>query len=337
MQVLIMRDGHLIYQGPGPHMVPYFEELGYRCPPSMDASDFVMEIASKDDSRHLIDWDENAEKGLSSLAPPTTTADLRARYEATSLWSAKDAAIRTTIAPRTTPLHEWKEEEAETYKNTWITSLLVCLHREWIFFTRDKSFLAARLFQNLVLGIATGTIFWNLPSTSYNDRYGVIFSIVLALGLKSMASIPVFYQQRSGIDMNDDYSSNSRSLQSSSQTLSSTHLPLPLLTRVCPPRFLAFCLIDTVYYKLHRARFFQPSAYALANLLVQSLYVAIDALTYGPILYWCSGFTSSGHTQYFWAFLLIIFTGGVSMGQFFRALVSSIRVYPLSQLFSFVV
>ena len=77
-----------------------------------------------------------------------------------------------------------------------------------------------------------------------------------------------------------------------------------------------------VYYKLHRARFFQSSAYALANLAVQCLYVLIDTLTFGPIIYFCSGFTLSGDGLYFWIFLLSVCMTGIAMGQFFRTLVS---------------
>ena len=79
----------------------------------------------------------------------------------------------------------------------------------------------------------------------------------------------------------------------------------------------------SVYYKLHRARFFHSSAYALANLAVQSLYVLMDALVFGTIVYWCSGFTSSNGSAHYWMFLLATFMTGSAMGLFFRSLVSS--------------
>jgi len=124
-----------------------------------------------------------------------TTAQFVERYESTPLWSEKQEGIHSLPSEP----HIWKEEETMTYKNTWMTSFLVCLHREWIFFIRDRSFLVARLFQNLILGLVTGTIFWQISPTSYNDRYGVIFSVLVTLGLKSLSLIPIFYDQRTGM------------------------------------------------------------------------------------------------------------------------------------------
>ena len=187
----------MIYQGPCQQMVPHFEELGYHRPEKMDASDFAVEVASKEGKKLLLDPDEITERGMAP--PPLTTVELLARYQSTPLWAEKTRAINNNNT-NTQPIasHQWVEGEMMTYKNTWSTSFWVCLHREWTFFLRDRAFLGARLLQDLVLGICTGTIYWDLDPSAYNDRYGIIFSVLLTMSMQSMANLPIYYAQRSG-------------------------------------------------------------------------------------------------------------------------------------------
>lgn len=43
-QVLLLREGRLIYQGPTKEAIPHFERLGYRHPDKMDPADFLLEV-----------------------------------------------------------------------------------------------------------------------------------------------------------------------------------------------------------------------------------------------------------------------------------------------------
>lgn len=75
-----------------------------------------------------------------------------------------------------------------------------------------------------------------------------------------------------------------------------------------------------VHYKQHNGRFYHSSAYALANLLVSSLHVIIDMLTFGTIFYFTASFSlTSAGAPYFMACGILV-AGSVAMMQFFKTL-----------------
>jgi len=45
--VILMREGHIVYNGPRTDVIPYFEALGIRCPPDQDYADFLVEFLSQ--------------------------------------------------------------------------------------------------------------------------------------------------------------------------------------------------------------------------------------------------------------------------------------------------
>jgi hypothetical protein len=81
----------------------------------------------------------------------------------------------------------------------------------------------ARLAQNLILGLVMGTIYWNIPLASYNTRYGVIYGVLVNVGLKSVASIPIMYDHRSGASEDPAYQHHTKGPRATRQH--HPHLP----------------------------------------------------------------------------------------------------------------
>jgi hypothetical protein len=190
------RQGRLIYQGPPSTAVPHFQALGYACPPKMDAADFLVEMNSRDGARYLRSLDELAEAGIDS--PPVTADELKAAWEAgdSEGGEARASVLHTQEGPAPGS-HAWKPGEAMAYKNGWWTNFRVCAAREWAFVVRDRSYMLARLAQNLVLGLVTGTIYWRIAESAPNDRMGVLYVLIAGIGTKSVSSIPIFFDHRS--------------------------------------------------------------------------------------------------------------------------------------------
>ncbi|KAG3110524.1 hypothetical protein C6341_g27899 [Phytophthora cactorum] len=44
--VMILNGGHLMYHGPCKEALGYFETLGFKCPPSRDVADFLLDIGT---------------------------------------------------------------------------------------------------------------------------------------------------------------------------------------------------------------------------------------------------------------------------------------------------
>lgn len=70
------------------------------------------------------------------------------------------------------------------FYNGWATSLLVCLEREIALTLRDRSYIAARLLQDLLLGLLTGLIFFNLNIEAVSTRYGAMYQTLLTIAFQ---------------------------------------------------------------------------------------------------------------------------------------------------------
>ena len=43
-EVLLLREGYLVYQGPVDAITAYMSGLGYPCPPGVDVADFLIQV-----------------------------------------------------------------------------------------------------------------------------------------------------------------------------------------------------------------------------------------------------------------------------------------------------
>ena len=84
--------------------------------------------------------------------------------------------------PRTTT-HNHHPHPPQFY-NGWATSLRVCLEREIALTMRDRSYIAARLLQDLLLGLLTGLIFFNLNIEAVSTRFGAMYQTLLTIAFQ---------------------------------------------------------------------------------------------------------------------------------------------------------
>lgn len=47
--VVLLSEGHVIYQGPREHILPFFETQGFKCPKRKGIADFLQEVTSRKD------------------------------------------------------------------------------------------------------------------------------------------------------------------------------------------------------------------------------------------------------------------------------------------------
>lgn len=155
-EVLVLKKGALVYQGPFDEAKDYFEGLGFRCPPKTDVADFLIRVTGPASKNWRASADELAEAGLSAsfVAWPRSTNDFVTRFRKSD--AGKALLTEATAATTTTAQQErqqrlaslseddsatistlsssstggWKENETRKFFNTWATSFMVCLQRE---------------------------------------------------------------------------------------------------------------------------------------------------------------------------------------------------------------
>jgi ABC-type multidrug transport system ATPase subunit len=153
-EVLVLKSGALVYQGPPDEAKDYFEGLGFHCPPKTDVADFLIRVTGPESRKWRASGDELVEAGLSAsfVAWPRSTNEFVSRFrksdagkalfaEATRTMTAveerqqrlaslseDDSATINTLSNSSTTL--WKENETRQFFNTWTTSFIICVQRE---------------------------------------------------------------------------------------------------------------------------------------------------------------------------------------------------------------
>lgn len=194
--ILLMSSGTIIYHGPREEILPYFESLGYVCPPRKDVADFLQELTSKGGASFLMPAEERERQHIP--APPTTSAEFTERWRGTKM----HAQMREDLAapwPETVVLSEAKTEFVQSFAS----STKMCLNMFFTLAKRDPKQVRVKIIQNTVMSMVIGALFSGLEDDNVSGRMGLFFLSILMNSMGSFAQMPtlfdmraVFYKQR---------------------------------------------------------------------------------------------------------------------------------------------
>ncbi len=110
---------------------------------------------------------------------PTATSDFALRYRKSSQGRSHLAAVEAITAQHgggseEGGQHIWRANETMKFYNPWATSMRLLLEREVTLTLRDRSYIGARLLQDVLLGLLTGLIFWKLNIEAVSTRFGAL-------------------------------------------------------------------------------------------------------------------------------------------------------------------
>ncbi|KAF0693770.1 Aste57867_15269 [Aphanomyces stellatus] len=194
--ILMLSEGHLVYHGPRQSTLPYFQTLGFSCPPRTDPSDFLIEVVSG--------------RGAKYYPPEAPTPFLSRPEEFSAAFVASDihAAILANIAQGDT-LHDAATIKRISYMarktqefglGVWDSTKLL-IQRQKMLTLRDKPLLYGKTLEALVVGLLLGVIYLNGKKSLYLRM--CFFSIAIFQRQAwqritiSFALRNVFYKQRS--------------------------------------------------------------------------------------------------------------------------------------------
>eukprot|EP00981_Chlorochromonas_danica_P003637 scaffold680_cov176-Ochromonas_danica.AAC.1 len=171
-ELILMDEGHVIYHGPREQVLPYFESLGYKCPPQVDDADFLQELPSIQGRRYLVN----------PSTAPQGAKELAAAWKKSSLYSQLCAEMRYP--------------SLEDGRQLCPANDKVCLKRQFLIILRDPTFTKARMGQTLIVGAISGSLFSDIEKTDVNTMNGCLFGSVLFVALGSFFILPVIFDQK---------------------------------------------------------------------------------------------------------------------------------------------
>ncbi|KAJ9614719.1 ATP-binding cassette transporter snq2 [Knufia peltigerae] len=186
MVLALNPGGNPFYFGPigenGSAVVDYFAKRGTQCPPNKNVAEFILETAAKGGKRRAdgkrVNWNKEwleSEENAQMLKEIQKIKEERSREPVKETHTQRAFAAPVTL--------QTIELTKRTFRNYW----------------RDPSYLYAKLFVSVIIGVFNGFTFWNLENSvaSLQSRLFSPFLVLLIPPTIVNGVVPKFYQSRS--------------------------------------------------------------------------------------------------------------------------------------------
>ncbi|GAB9476807.1 Atp-binding protein, partial [Globisporangium polare] len=194
--VLILNEGHVMYHGPREHIVGYFRDLGFVCPPRRDVADFLLDLGTDQQFQYQVE----APGGKVIPRRASDFADVFTRS------AVHDAMLEDLHGPFDPVLLQDKENHVdplpEFHQGFW-ESTRTLMSRQTKVTMRNTAFLKGRALMVVIMGLMYSSVFYQFDVKDAQVVMGIIFAAVLFLALGQASQIPtflaardVFYKQR---------------------------------------------------------------------------------------------------------------------------------------------
>lgn len=205
--VIMIAEGIVFYHGPVSDVLSFFSDLGFKCPSRKDVPSFLLEITTpagqmlyaNNRLRERFGFPSSNELGEDSLVRSSKIREQFMSVEEMSkkFWEenkhgrAMKELLKKPIEPSS--CHPLSLETKDRYALSPWQSISVTTHRQFTLVMRDKVLLKGRMMQTIVLGLITGSLFYQLPITFEGSRsfFGACFMSVLFLTFGGFPQMPM--------------------------------------------------------------------------------------------------------------------------------------------------
>ncbi|KAE9032021.1 ABC transporter G family member 38 [Phytophthora rubi] len=188
--VMVLNDGEIIYHGPREQAVPYFETLGFKCPPGRDAADFLLDLGTNMQKKY------EAELPLGMIRHPRVASEFSEHWRESPLYGDLIGAVNAPHDPeRVRDVEEHMKLMPEFRQSFWENTKTVTA-RQWRLTKRNTSFIYVRALMTVVMGLIYGSSFYQVDPTNAQMTIGVLFQATIFMSLGQTAQVPTFYEAR---------------------------------------------------------------------------------------------------------------------------------------------
>ena len=181
--IILLNHGKIVYQGEVKNLVPYFDNIGYKCPEYTNPSDFIfMNILNPLDLQN----NENTNINVEQFKVQNDTEDISINYiekkDKFILDSYKISGMENNVKEKCNEINSNTKNLSE--KNAKYVARIglqykFLIKRHFNNIIRDKAILRTKLGQSFILGLVIGLTFLNIPGRKNNvqiqDRNGSLF------------------------------------------------------------------------------------------------------------------------------------------------------------------
>ncbi|CAB4299305.1 unnamed protein product [Prunus armeniaca] len=196
--IILVSEGHIVYQGPRENALEFFESVGFKCPERKGVADFLQEVISRKDQEQY--WFKKNEPY---------------RYISALEFSDyfKNFHIGQNLSEELgNPYDRSKTHPAALSKKMYAISnwelFKACFAREWLLMKRNSPLYVFKTTQITIMSIISMTVFWRteMKHGRLEDGgkfYGALFFSLINVMFNGMTELamtifrlPVFFKQR---------------------------------------------------------------------------------------------------------------------------------------------
>lgn len=196
--VVLLREGSVVFSGPFDSIQQYFTEvLHLAVPGDMDIADFAIELLS-DAGFVSVRYRRTTpqDSAPAPLPPPSNTKQL---VDAFAAWGGSvgtvDAAGSDKMATGALLSGDAQVTTfGSQYAHSWGALLGMQLSRQWSMLIRNTRFLGVRVFQQIVIGLILGSLFYDLGPDDFLFRVGLLAFVPPHLGFTAIGELPLYIE-----------------------------------------------------------------------------------------------------------------------------------------------
>ncbi|KAL3664312.1 hypothetical protein V7S43_010637 [Phytophthora oleae] len=194
--VMILNAGYLMYHGPCEEALSYFEALGFKCPPSRDVADFLLDLGTNKQYQYEVKLE-----GGSVI--PRTPSDFADVFQRSSIYTQTMKELTGPVKPGLIEdMTTHMTNQPEFSQSFWASTSLL-MKRQLTVTKRETTALIGRLVMNTIIALLCSSVYYQFDMTDAQVAMGIMFEAVLNLSIGQAAQIPtimatreVFYKQR---------------------------------------------------------------------------------------------------------------------------------------------
>ncbi|KAL9264264.1 Pleiotropic drug resistance protein 1-like protein [Drosera capensis] len=196
--IILLSDGHIVYQGPRDNVLEFFSYMGFECPERKGVADFLQEVTSLKDQQQY--WSGNDEDYQFVTAKEFREAFESFHIGVEMLREVETPFDKSNNHPATLITRKYGIGRVELFK--------ACLSREYLLMKRNASFHLFKLFQLTTTAFITMTVFLRTKmhkdtvsggtifmAALFNDILRMIFNEISEVSLVVL-KLPAFYKHR---------------------------------------------------------------------------------------------------------------------------------------------
>ena len=297
--VLLMREGSVVYHGERKTLPSYLSGLGFPPPAGgegADIADWLVELLAS--PTKLLKKQALAKKlgdSSAALLPSPSSASLeqldlgsapRNTAALAEAWADSDACkARLGAAPVADPLELKsqfaKQQFGRPYPRSGAAHFNALLKRTFLVTARNSLLVTARIMSSVIISVILGSVWFNLSMSQGLAKFGMLLFCVLQVAFANFSETPFAVEYK------------------------------------------------YIAYKHIQAGMYPPWAYTLAATIVQLPTAAVESAAFSVILYFMVGLVKDGGR---WAFFyLIIYLINVGIGSLFRFIAYVVPTYEAAQ------